>query len=101
MFAERTARPGEINYPPFDRYSPLHGLIGVAAALIGLGFWPTLGIAISWEIVEHIGKNLVPSAFAYPTQDTLANSLGDVLSTLFGWALATAARQHQALRRFG
>ena len=36
MFAERTARPGEINYPPFDRYSPLHGLVGVAAGLIGL-----------------------------------------------------------------
>jgi hypothetical protein len=101
MFAERTARPGEINYPPFDRYSPFHGLIGVAAALIGLGFWPTLGIAVGWEIVEHIGKNLVPSAFVYPTQDTLANSIGDVLSTLFGWGLTTAVRRHQALRRFG
>ena len=101
MFAERTARPGEINYPPFDRYSPFHGLIGVAAALIGLGFWPTLGIAVVWEIVEHIGKNLVPGAFVYPTQDTLANSIGDVLSALFGWAFATAARQQRDLRRVG
>ncbi len=101
MFAERTARPGEINYPPFDRYSPLHGLVGVAAGLIGLGFWPTFGIAVAWEIVEHVFKNLVPSVFAYPTQDTLANSVGDVLSALFGWALATAARRQRELRRFG
>jgi len=101
MFAERTARPGEINYPPFDRYSPLHGLVGVAGGLIGLGFWPTLGIAVCWEIVEHIFKNLVPSVFAYPTQDTLANSVGDVLSALYGWAFATAVRQHRDLRRCG
>jgi hypothetical protein len=101
MFAERTAGPGEINYSPFDRYSPFHALVGVAAGLIGLGFWPTLGIALSWEIVEHILKNLVPSVFAYPTQDTLANSIGDVLSALFGWAFATAARRQRDLRRFG
>ena len=100
MFAERTARPGEINYAPLDRYSLLHGLVGVAAGLIGLGFWPTLGIAVSWELIEHVFKNLVPSAFAYPTQDTLANSIGDVLSVLFGWAFATAARQQRDLRRF-
>ena len=75
-------------------------LVGVTAGLIGLGFWPTFGIAISWEILEHILKNLVPSLFAYPTQDTLANSIGDVLSALFGWAFATAARQQRDLRRF-
>ena len=101
MFAERTAQPGEINYAPFDRYSLLHGLVGVAAGLIGLSFWQTLGIAVSWEIVEHILKNLAPSLFAYPSQDTLANSFGDVLSALFGWALATAVRQHRLLHHFG
>ena len=59
MFAERTAGPGEINFAPFDRYSPLHGLVGVVAGLIGLGFWPTFGITVAWEIVEHIFKNIV------------------------------------------
>jgi hypothetical protein len=39
--------------------------------------------------------------FVYPSQDTLANSVGDVLSTLFGWALATALRRHEAAHRFG
>jgi hypothetical protein len=100
MFAERTARPGEINFAPFDRYSPLHGLVGVVAGLIGLGFWPTFGITVAWEIVEHVFKNIVPSVFAYPTQDTLANSIGDILSALFGWAFTTALRRQRDLRRF-
>jgi hypothetical protein len=101
MFAQRTARPGEINYAPFDRYSAFHALIGVAAGLVGLGFWATLAIAVGWEIIEHVAKNLVPSVFAFPSQDTLANSFGDVLSTLLGWAFGTAVRQHRALHRFG
>jgi hypothetical protein len=101
MYAERAARPGEINYAPFDRYSLCHGLVGVAAGLIGLGFWQTLGIAVAWELAEHVLKNLIPALFAYPTQDTLMNSLGDVLSTLIGWAMATAARQQRQLTHFG
>ena len=94
------ARPGEINYAPIDRYSLAHGLIGVAAGLAGFGFWQTVAIAVGWELVEHVLKNLVPAVFAYPSQDTLANSFGDVVSTLLGWAMATAIRQQrQQLRR--
>jgi hypothetical protein len=99
--SQRTARPGEINYPPIDRYSLAHGLIGVAAGLAGFGFWQTVGIAVGWEIVEHVLKNLVPALFAYPSQDTLVNSFGDVISTMLGWAVATAVRQRrEQLRRF-
>lgn len=97
MYAEPTARPGEINYPPIDRYSLLHGLVGVAAAVMGLSFWSTLGIAVAWEVVEHVLKNIVPALFRYPSQDTLINSMGDVLSTLVGWALTTVARQQRRL----
>jgi hypothetical protein len=97
MFAERTAGPGEINYAPLDRYSLAHGLVGVAAALMGLGFWSTLGIAVAWEVAEHVLKNIVPALFSYPTQDTLVNSVGDVLSTLVGWSLTMAARQRRRL----
>jgi hypothetical protein len=93
MFVERTAGPGEINYAPLDRYSLFHGLVGVAAGLIGLGFWQTFAIAVAWEVVEHILKNIVPSLFAYPSQDTLVNSIGDVLSCMVGWSLAAVARQ--------
>jgi hypothetical protein len=99
--SQRTAQPGEINYAPLDRYSLAHLFIGVTAGLAGLGFGQTLGIAVGWELVEHVLKNLVPSLFAYPTQDTLANSVGDVLSTLLGWAVATAIRQRRELRGLG
>ena len=91
--SQRTAQPGEINYAPVDRYSLAHGLIGVAAGLAGFGFWTTFAIAVGWEVLEHFLKNLVPAIFAYPSQDTLVNSFGDVLSTLLGWAVATAIRQ--------
>ena len=93
--SQRTARPGEINYPPVDRYSLAHGFIGVALGLAGFGFWQTAGIAVGWEILEHFLKNLVPAVFAYPSQDTLVNSFGDVISTLLGWAVATAIRQRR------
>ena len=89
------ARPGEINYPPVDRYSLAHGFIGVALGLAGLGFWQTVGIAVAWEVLEHFLKNLVPAVFAYPSQDTLVNSFGDVISTMLGWAVATAIRQRR------
>jgi hypothetical protein len=97
MVAQRTARPGEINYAPLDRYSLAHGLIGVAAAMMGLGFWTTLAIAVGWEVVEHILKDVVPALFSYPSQDTVINSVGDVLSTLIGWSLTMVVRQRQQL----
>ena len=96
MVAERTAGPGEINHAFVDPCSLVHGLVGVVAMLgLGLGFWATLGIAVSWELVEHGLKNLVPGLFPHPTQDTIANSLGDVLSTMIGWSLARATRRHR------
>jgi len=101
MLAQRTARPGELNYAPFDRYSLVHGLVGFIAAWIGLGFWSTLGIAVAWEFVEHLLKNMLPMFFSHPTQDTLANSAGDVLSTLMGWAATTAVRRRQTFRHAG
>jgi hypothetical protein len=96
---QRTAQPGEINYAPVDRYSLAHGFIGVAAGLAGFGFWQTVGIAVGWEILEHLLKNLVPVVFAYPSQDTLVNSFGDLVSTMLGWAVATAIRQHRGQLR--
>jgi hypothetical protein len=71
----------------------VHGAVGIVAVLaFGLGFWTTLGIAVSWELIEHGLKNLVPALFPHPTQDTIANSVGDVLSTMLGWSLARALR---------
>jgi hypothetical protein len=88
---QRTARPGEINYAFLDPYSLAHALIGALLGLAGLRLGALLAITIGWEVLEHVFKNLAPAAFPHPTQDTLANSIGDVLSALLGWAIARGA----------
>lgn len=95
LAAQRLAPPGELNHGFLDPYSLVHGLVGVVAALFGLRLGGTMAIAIGWEVTEHLLKNLAPTAFPHPTQDTLANSAGDVLSTALGWAVAALARERQ------
>jgi hypothetical protein len=95
---QRTAHPGEINYAFVDPYSLAHAVVGAMLGLLGLRLGALLAIAIGWELAEHVLKNLIPAAFPHPTQDTLANSTGDVLAALLGWAIArgvTAARTNR------
>jgi len=88
---QRTAHSGEINYAFVDPYSFAHAAVGAILGLVGLRLGALLAIAIGWELAEHVLKNLIPAAFPHPTQDTLANSIGDVLSALLGWAIARGA----------
>jgi hypothetical protein len=88
MTAQRTASSGEVNFGFIDPYTLVHGLIGVIAAAIGLRLGGMLALAVGWEIAEHLLKQLIPSVFPHVTQDTLQNSCGDVLATMFGWGLA-------------
>jgi hypothetical protein len=99
LVAQRIAGPGEINHAFVDPYSMVHALVGVITAALGLGIAPTLLIAVGWEFAEHLLKNLVPVAFPHPTQDTLANSMGDVLSTALGWTVLTVGLRARARRR--
>ena len=94
----RTARPGEINHAFVDPWSLVHGLVGVVTAALGWGLGPTLLLAVGWEVAEHVLKEVVPAIFPHPTQDTLANSIGDVLSTALGWTLTTLARRSGRVR---
>jgi hypothetical protein len=94
----RTARPGEINHAFVDPWSIVHGLVGVVTAALGWRLGPTLLLALGWEMAEHLLKEVVPAIFPHPTQDTLANSIGDVLSTALGWTLTTLARRSGRLR---
>ena len=102
MVVQRIAGPGEPNYALLDVYSLAHGSVGVIAALVvGLGLWSTLALAVVWEVVEHLGKNYAPGLFPYPTQDTLVNSVGDVLSTLVGWSIAKLASHRRGRAHAG
>lgn len=84
----KTALPGEINHPMFDRYSLVHLLKGMFARASGRDFSRTLSIAVLWEVAERPLKEHYPDLFPHATQDTLANMFGDVISTTSGWILA-------------
>jgi hypothetical protein len=92
VVVQRVANPGELNHGFLDPYSLVHGLVGAVLAVFGLGLAGAIAVAVGWEVVEHVLKNVAPSAFPHPTQDTLANSAGDVLSTAIGWVIAAALR---------
>ncbi len=95
---QRTAHAGEINFAFVDPYSLLHAAVGMILGLVGMRLSWLLAVAVGWELGEHIFKNLIPSMFPHPTQDTLANSIGDLLSALVGWAVGrrvAAARAHR------
>lgn len=83
------AREGEINYSLFDRFTLVHGLIGVSYALLGLSFLPALLLALAWELVENPLKTYVPRIFPNATRDTLRNALSDILAVLMGWGVTS------------
>ncbi|MEZ4846746.1 MAG: hypothetical protein R2877_07390 [Bdellovibrionota bacterium] len=57
------AKPGEINYVIFDRFTLVHFLIGCVYAYCRLKFWAVLALAIIWELVENPLKAAFPSLF--------------------------------------
>lgn len=88
----RLAKPGEINYHMFDRYSLIHVLKGMAVQVLGRDLPRTVRLALFWEIAERPLKVHYPELFPNATQDTLANMVGDVLSTTGGWMIASYLR---------
>jgi len=96
---QRLARPGEINHAFVDPMSLVHALVGIGLGLFRLGPFAVLGIAVGWEVVEHVLKGCFPGAFVYPTQDTLMNAAGDVVATMAGWwAARLYARRYDSRR---
>ncbi|HUR26967.1 MAG TPA: hypothetical protein VM509_02165 [Planctomycetota bacterium] len=83
----RPARPGEVNYHFVDRFTLVHASIGVAYALLGLGFAATVVLAIGWELVENPMKAYLPRLFPHASKDTLRNAVGDTIAVVAGWAL--------------
>lgn len=88
--AQRTARPGEINGDPLDRYTIGHFAAGV---LLGLGRVPlgwTIVLAIGWELVERPLKDAYPGLFPHASQDTFANAALDATAVVAGWGTMRA-----------
>jgi hypothetical protein len=92
---------GQVNHAAFDPYSLVHALVGLVMFRLGAGLLPTLLLAVGWEVAEHVLKNLIPAVFPHPSQDSLANSAGDVLATVLAWTVATAIARRRAQRAPG
>ena len=97
------AGPGQINHALFDTYSLAHAAVGLILSVMGVGLGTMLFITIGWELAERTLKDLVPAIFPHPTQDTFANSVGDVASALGAWYIyrRTGGASHGRRRTLG
>jgi hypothetical protein len=71
-----------------DAMSLVHVGVGMGFRLFRVRWWLTLLVAVAWEFAEHALKARHPKMFVYPSQDTLINSIGDVLCAMAGWLVA-------------
>jgi len=85
--------PRFVNVAPIDRLSIIHTAIGVFYGLLRVPWYLTLGAAVTWEIVERQLKTHNPEVFAWPQQESFANSLMDVTVTMAGWSAVELTRQ--------
>ena len=81
------AKPGEINYPMFDRFSFVHFAIGVLYYFLGFQFPTAFILAVGWELIENPLKANLPQIFPHATADTIQNAVGDIIAVSSGWAL--------------
>ena len=77
-----------VNQSFVDAMSLVHIGVGIGFGLFRVRLWLTLVVAVVWEVAEHVMKNHWPQMFVFPSQDTLANAIGDVLCAALGWGLA-------------
>jgi hypothetical protein len=81
---------------PMDRFSFLHVATGIVSYYLGISlkWWTILNIA--YEIIDntncfmYIVNNYIPNIWpgGKPGPDTIINSMGDILSSIFGWYIA-------------
>ena len=90
--ALRKPKPGEVNYPAFDRWSVVHAAFGVLVGTAGTSFGTALAITIGYEIIENSLKRKVPKAFPAGSSDTAANHIGDSVSFMSGWLVGRETR---------
>ena len=91
------AKPGEINYALFDRFTFAHAAWGAVMERLGAKATTAVGFAIGWELLEDALKKTVPHAFPYKpnlfpfeAKDSFDNRVGDIIGVMAGWALSRA-----------
>lgn len=81
----RRALPGEINYPPVDRFTLAHLAVGFLLGAVRLPPWAIVPVATGWEVAERPLKENFPGLFPHRTQDTFANAAVDALAMIGGY----------------
>lgn len=77
----------EINRAIVDRYTIGHFSLGVLYGTLKMPWWLALIFTVGFEIVERPLKRHSPMFFPAPSQDSLANSIGDSTAVMLGWAV--------------
>jgi hypothetical protein len=77
-----------MNHSLFDAMSLVHVAVGLGFRLFRIQLWLTMLVAVTWEVAEHVLKIHYPQMFVFPSQDSLANAVGDIVCALVGWLLA-------------
>lgn len=80
----------ETNHVPVDRFTLVHFGAGVGANVLGLSLEQTLALAIGFEVVEYLVKDVHPEIFPHPSQDSPINAAVDVGAAVGGHALFDA-----------
>ena len=70
--------------PVGDRYTAIHGTVGVFYGAAGFPWWRAALLAVAWEILENPQKDHYPGIFPDACKDTLPNACGDVLAVMVG-----------------
>ncbi len=91
------ARPGEVNYDLFDRFTLAHVAWGVIMERFGAKATTATAIGIGWELVEDGLKDVLPQAFPFRSKDSFDNRVGDVIGVLAGWGISRLVKQPSKL----
>ncbi len=95
------ARPGQVDYPLFDRFSAAHALVGAVMERYGASATTAAALAIGWEVVEDALNSTLPASFPYRTKETFDNRVGDVIGVLAGWGISRTVSSLSSKRLAG
>ena len=89
--------PTLFNRAPVDAFTAMHLGTGTVVGAAGAPWQLALALTVGWELVEPKLKRskLWRKRFPVPTDDTLANTIGDSGAFMAGWWLGKQIRERR------
>lgn len=84
-------RKTEQNRAAIDPWTGVHAGMGLAFGLLGVGFWPTAGLAVAYDVAEHAFEKTLDGQRFFKTSgpESAANIATDLAVFLGAWYLGT------------